>query len=261
MSDFLKVAVIQTQLQWEAKEENLLNFELLISQISESVDLIVLPEMFSTGFTMNPQNVAEEMSENTVSWMKKMSNKMNAAIVGSIVVKEESNYYNRCVFVHPHGKTETYDKRHRFTLAGEHEVYEAGNELLIVDYKEWKICPLICYDLRFPVWSRNVANYDLLLYMANWPKPRISAWDILLKARAVENMSYVVGVNRIGEDENEYVYCGHSQIVDFMREVKSQLQEDEEGLLLFTLDKNQQEKTRKKLNFLNDKDYFEILNE
>lgn len=259
MPDCLKVAAIQTELYWEVKEENLDNFERLISQINEEVDLIVLPEMFTTGFTMNPSNIAEAMNGISVLWMIEMARKVASAICGSLVIKEGGQYFNRCVFVHPNGQHEIYDKRHRFTLAGEHKVYERGNEILMIDYKGWKICPLICYDLRFPVWSRNRNNYDLLIYMANWPKPRISAWDILLKARAVENMSYVIGTNRIGEDENGYVYCGHSQIVDFMGEVKSELRENEEGILVFTLDKGLQDSTRKKLNFLNDQDHFEIL--
>lgn len=258
MSNEITVSAIQTSLVWENKKENLKNFEDKISTLSTSTDLIVLPEMFSTGFTMNPKNVAENMNDESVTWMKNIATKNNIAIVGSLVIEESNNYYNRCVFVHPNGTIETYDKRHAFTLAGEDKEYTSGDEKLIVDFKGWKICTLICYDLRFPVWSRNVEGYDLLIYMANWPKPRINAWDALLKARAIENMSYVVGVNRIGVDENEYVYSGHSKMIDSLGNVLIDLEENEEGIITATFSKSTQNEVRKKLNFLNDKDKFTI---
>ena len=258
MSDILKVSAIQTYLQWESIDENLKDFEELISQISDTVDLIVLPEMFSTGFTMQPSRVAESMNDKTVQWMKSIAKKRNTALVGSLVIKQNDKYFNRCVFVHPNGTLETYDKRHTFTLAGEHKVYTAGKKNLTVNYRGWKICPLICYDLRFPVWSRNTQDYDILIYMANWPKPRINAWDILLKARAVENMSYTIGINRVGADENKYEYSGHSKFIDCLGNVIDEIEESKEGIMTCNLKKSSQDEIRNKLNFLNDKDAFTI---
>ena len=211
----MKVALIQSSLFWENPIANRNHFGEKINAIFEEVDLIVLPEMFATGFTMNPEIVSETMEGETIQWMQSFAKAKNSAITGSIVIKENDNFYNRLVFVFPSGEIEFYDKRHLFTLAGEDKIYTAGHNKLIVEYKGWKICPLICYDLRFPVFSRNTENYDLLIYVANWPKTRINAWDALLKARAIENMSYTIGVNRIGEDDNGFHYNGHSQVVDF----------------------------------------------
>jgi predicted amidohydrolase len=223
--------------------------------MTESVDLIVLPEMFSTGFTMNPKDVAETMSGDTVTWLQSIAKSKNVAIVGSLVVKENNQYYNRLLFVFPSGEIEKYDKRHLFTLAGEDKVYTAGKERLIVDYLGFKICPLICYDLRFPVFSRNTENYDLLLYVANWPKPRVNAWDILLKARAVENQCFVIGVNRVGLDNNNHEYVGHSQAVDFLGNYLLDPQKNE-SFFIVTIDKSEMITTRKKLDFLADRDAF-----
>lgn len=253
----LKTALIQSSLSWENPNQNRINLEEKINSIKEEVDLIVLPEMFTTGFTMNPNKAFDTIEGETVNWLLKTSKKGNFAIVGSFVVKENSNYYNRLLFVQPNGTISKYDKRHLFTLAGEEKVYTAGNEKLIVEYKGFKICPLICYDLRFPVFSRNVEDYDVLIYVANWPKPRINAWDILLRARAVENMSYVIGVNRIGTDNNNLEYSGHSQAVDFLGNYLIEPQESE-AVLILELDKTTMIQTRNKLNFLNDKDSFEI---
>ena len=190
MHDQLKIALIQSDLVWENPKKNRKHFKEKIESISKPVDMIVLPEMFSTGFTMNAKDVAETMDGKTVAWMKKKALKTNAAIIGSLVISEDGKFYNRLLFVEPSGDIHIYDKRHTFTLAGEEKIYASGTKKLIVDYKGWKICPLVCYDLRFPVWARNTENYDVLLYVANWPKPRILAWDTLLKARAIENMSY-----------------------------------------------------------------------
>lgn len=223
----------------------------------EDVDLIVLPEMFSSGFTMNPKIVAESMDGETISWLQHLAQAKNCAITGSLVIEENGKYFNRLIFVHPNGDLQTYDKRHLFTLAEEDKVYTSGKEKLIIEYKGFKICPLICYDLRFPVFARNVENYDLLIYVANWPKPRINAWDILLKARAVENMSYVIGVNRIGMDKNNLDYVGHSQAVDFLGNYLVEPQETD-GVSMVILDKEKQIETRKKLGFLNDRDFFNL---
>ena len=257
MQNQLKIAAIQTNLTWENSHVNLASFQTKIDLLDE-VDLIVLPEMFSTGFTMQPTLVAETMDGNTVQWMITIATSKNVAIVGSIVIEENQQYYNRVIFVHANGKIETYDKRHSFSLAGEHKVYTSGEKRLIVNLKGWRICPLICYDLRFPVWSRNTDDYDLLIYMANWPKPRIFAWDTLLKARAIENMSYCVGVNRVGEDENGYQYNGHTAVYDYLGADVATTIDGEEEVLQFTLTKSFQNETRKKLNFLNDRDHFTI---
>ncbi len=212
----MKIALIQSPLVWENPTANRNHFEEKINAIAEKVDLIVLPEMFTTGFTMNPAAVAETMEGETIQWLQLVAKVKNSAITGSLIIKEKNNYYNRLVFVFPSGEIQFYDKRHLFTLAGEDKVYTSGNQKLIVDYLGWKICPLICYDLRFPVFARNIEDYDVLIYVANWPKPRINAWDILLKARSVENMCYTIGVNRTGLDDNNLEYVGHSQTADFL---------------------------------------------
>ncbi len=254
----MKIALIQTELSWENPNENKALLQEMINAISQYVDLIVLPEMFTSGFTMNPKNVAQTMQGEAISWLKETAKEKNCAITGSLVIEENGNYFNRLVFVFPTGEIQTYDKRHLFTLAGEEKVYTAGKGKLIVEYKGFKICPLICYDLRFPVFARNVEDYDVLIYVANWPKPRVNAWDILLKARAVENMSYVIGVNRVGIDANNLEYVGHSQAVDFIGNYIQEPQEIE-GVFIVELDKNEMLETRKKLNFLNDRDKFQIL--
>ena len=255
----MKIALLQTALSWENPNENRKNLEEKIHSIPEAIDLIVLPEMFTSGFTMNPKNCAETMQGATIFWLLALAKEKNAAITGSLVIEENGNYYNRLVFVFPNGEIQHYDKRHLFTLAGEDKTYTAGTKKLIVEYKGFKICPLICYDLRFPVFARNVEDYDVLIYVANWPKPRINAWDILLKARAVENMSYVIGVNRVGLDNNNHEYVGHSQAIDFLGNCVLEPQETEE-IFIVTLDKDAMLETRKKLNFLNDKDDFQIRN-
>lgn len=266
MQNELTIVGIQADLVWENPKENRKFFEEKIQALSKDTDVVVLPEMFTTGFTMQPEKVAESMDGTSIHWMKKMAFEHQIAITGSLVIQEpfdctqgDKSYYNRLVFVHPSGKIETYDKRHSFTLAGEDKVYTSGTEKLIVDYKGWKICPLICYDLRFPVWARNSENYDLLIYMANWPVTRIKAWETLLKARAIENMSYVVGVNRTGKDANNYEYSGNSIIADYLGEEMAVLPKNENGIISATLDKNKLQKTRKSLGFLNDRDSFTII--
>jgi omega-amidase len=205
---------------------------------------------------MNALPVAETMEGDTLKWMQYLAVKMKAAIVGSIIINDNNNFYNRLFFVHPTRKVEYYDKRHTFTLAGEHKVFASGSKKLIVNYKDWKICPLICYDLRFPVWSRNVEDYDLLIYVANWPKPRIAAWDTLLKARAIENMSYCIGVNRVGQDASNNEYPGHSAVYDGLGEQLSSFKENEEQIEIITLSKDHLNTIKKKLKFLDDREDF-----
>ncbi len=259
MQNQLNIVGIQSDLIWENPRQNLNFFEKKIKNLPKDIDLVVLPEMFTTGFTMHPENVVELMNGETVCWLKKIALQKQIAITGSLVIEENKKYYNRLIFVHPSGKIETYNKRHSFTLAGEDKVYTFGSKKLVVDYKGWKICPLVCYDLRFPVWARNIENYDLLIYMANWPVKRIKAWDTLLKARAIENMSYTIGVNRTGKDANDYVYSGNSLILDYLGEELSNLPKNEIGIIQATLDKNKQQKVRNQLGFLNDKDDFTII--
>lgn len=259
MQDALHIVGIQTDLVWENPQQNLVFFEEKINALSQETDLVVLPEMFTTGFTMHPENVAETIDGDSIVWMKEMAATHQIAITGSLVIQDNEQYFNRLVFVHPSGKIESYNKRHSFTLAGEDKVYTSGTKKLIVDYKGWKICPLICYDLRFPVWARNTENYDVLIYMANWPVTRIKAWETLLKARAIENMSYVIGVNRIGKDANNYEYSGNSLIVDYLGEELSSLSKNKSGNISATISKEHQLNTRERLGFLNDKDSFKIL--
>ncbi len=258
MQNELNIALIQSNLVWENPEANRKSFENKISTISNDIDLIVLPEMFTSGFTMNAQSVAESMTEETIIWLKTISKEKGVAIVGSLVISDNNNYYNRLVFVEPSGRLTYYDKRHTFTLAGEHKVYTAGTEKIVLDYKGWKICPLICYDLRFPVWARNVDNYDALIYVANWPKVRINAWDALLKARAIENMSYCVGVNRVGLDGNNFEYSGHSGVYDVLGHRMDEIPENEEAVEVITMTKEHIKTYREKLNFLNDRDEFSL---
>ena len=258
MQNQLKIAVIQSNLVWENPEQNRINFTQKIESISEHVDLIVLPEMFTTGFTMNAIEVAETINGETVNWMRYIASKNNTAIVGSIIISENNYFYNRLLFVHPNGTIEQYDKRHTFTLAGEHKTYSAGTNTLIVNYNGWKICPLICYDLRFPVWARNTKNYDALIYVANWPKVRIDVWDTLLKARAIENMSYCIGVNRVGLDANNHEYSGHSAVYDVIGNRLDTIALGKEVIDIITLDKSHIETYRNKLGFLNDRDEFTL---
>lgn len=253
----MKTALIQVPLVWEKPKSNRTYIEQKINAINQNVDLIVLPEMFSTGFTMNPKVVAETMEGETVLWLQSLAKAKNCAITGSVVIVENGKYYNRLLFVLPSGQIQYYDKSHLFTLAGEDAIYTPGSQKIVVDYRGWKICPLVCYDLRFPAFSRNVENYDLLIYVASWPKPRINAWDVLLKARAIENMSYTIGVNRLGSDGSNLDYIGHSQVIDYLGDYLVAPQETE-GIFYAQLDKEAQNLTRKKLGFLNDQDDFEL---
>lgn len=259
MQNELTIVGIQADLVWENPQENRNIFEEKIQALPKDTDIVVLPEMFTTGFTMQPKKVVESIDGTSIRWMKKMAFENQIALTGSLVIEENNHFFNRLIFVHPSGKIEMYDKRHSFTLAGEDKVYTSGTKKLIVDYKGWKICPLICYDLRFPVWARNTENYDLLIYMANWPVTRIKAWETLLKARAIENMSYVVGVNRTGKDANNYKYSGNSLISDYLGEEMASLPKNETGIITVKIDKEHQQKIRKSLGFLNDRDSFNLL--
>lgn len=216
MPENIRISIIQTDLHWQDSDANLAMFEEKIWEIEQETDLIVLPEMFNSGFTMEVGKVAEPMNLTTFKWMKQQASQTKAVIVGSFIIQEKGDYYNRLIWMFPDGNFRCYDKRHLFRMALEHDIFSAGKSKLVVEWKGWKFCPLICYDLRFPVWSRNrYLEYDCLIYIANWPQARISAWETLLTARAIENSSYCVGVNRTGKDGNEISYNGKSAIVDF----------------------------------------------
>lgn len=211
----LKVTVIQTELFWEDIDANINLFDKKIDEIAENTDLIVLPEMFTTGFTMHAADCAQDMNGSAVSWIKEKAGEKKADIAGSVIIEEGGKYYNRLLWAKPGGELFTYDKEHLFRLAGEEKVYSASHKKITVDVNGWKIRPFICYDLRFPIWTRNIEPlYDVAIFIANWPQKRSAHWRLLLQARAVENQCYVIGVNRVGEDGNGYPHGGDSSIID-----------------------------------------------
>jgi len=226
MSATLRVTLLQSGLAWHDAEANRRQFEKLMAPLPGTTDLIVLPEMFTTGFTMAAEQVAEPANGPTVGWLREMAAQTGAVITGSVVTVDAGHYFNRLIWMRPDGTHDHYDKRHLFRMAREHEHYAAGERRLIVELHGWKVCPLVCYDLRFPVWSRNRIGadygYDLLLYVANWPERRRYAWQTLLKARAIENLSYCVGVNRVGQDGKDFNYTGDSAAIDFLGQPMTQ---------------------------------------
>ncbi len=232
MTKNLKIAALQTSLFWENAEANRAMFEEKLAAIAEPVDLIVLPEMFTTGFSMKSNQLAEPALLHTHKWMHMMAQQKNALVLGSYIVQEKGHFYNRLLAMEPSGAYHCYDKRHLFRMGGENEFYSAGADKVIISWRGVNIRPLICYDLRFPVWSRNVANdYDLLLYVANWPAPRAHVWRALLMARALENQCYVVGVNRVGTDGEGLNYAGDSMIIDYKGNILANGFEQEVSLL------------------------------
>jgi predicted amidohydrolase len=258
----LKVSFIQSNLHWEEVDANLGMFEEKIWSITESTDLIILPEMFSTGFTMNTM-LAEPVNGKTVRWMKQMSAQKKAVVMGSYIVREKEQIFNRCYMVRPDGSTHQYDKRHLFSLAGEDKEYTPGADRCVFEINGWRIMPQVCYDLRFPVWSRSrtseqeLYEYDLVIYIASWPKPRISAWDALLKARAIENLAFSIGVNRIGTDGTGSDYVGHSAIYDYAGLALVEPGEAE-SIQTVTLEKDRMESFRKRFNFQREADSFDF---
>jgi omega-amidase len=258
----LSITIIQTNLHWENKAANLRMLKNKINAIEEKTEIIVLPEMFTTGFSMQPQLFAETMEGETIQWMKEVSANNKVALTGSIIIKEEDKYFNRLIWMLPNGELGYYDKRHLFAYGDEHTHYTAGNKRLIASVKGWKINLQICYDLRFPVWARqqsttNEREYDVLIYVANWPDKRIHAWKTLLCARAIENQSYVIGVNRIGEDGNKIYHSGNSLIIDPLGQVLYYMA-DEEDIFTIVLEKEKLEEVRAKFPFWRDADYFNI---
>ena len=277
----LSITIIQTNLHWEDKAANRQMLEEKIISIKEKTEIVVLPEMFSTGFSMKPEVLAETMEGETVQWMKRIAAEKKIILTGSLIIKAPSPleraggevYFNRLIWMLPNGEYGHYDKRHLFGYAEEDNHYTAGTQRLIASVKGWKINLLVCYDLRFPVWARQIpprheiesglvgeAEYDVLIYVANWPEKRIHAWKTLLQARAIENQCYVVGVNRVGNDGNDIYYSGESMIIDPMGEVLY-TKKDEEDVFTIALDKTHLQTVREKLPFLKDADDFRIINE
>lgn len=254
----LKVTTFQAYLFWENIEKNLSNLALRLTSLRLKTDLIVLPEMFNTGFTMNAEKCAEEMDGITMKWMLEQAKEYECVVTGSLIIKEEGKYYNRLIWMRPDGTYEKYDKRHLFTLAKEEKTFTAGKEKIVIELKGWKICPMICYDLRFPIWSRNVdKDYDVLLYVASWPDSRIEHWQKLIPARAIENQSFVIGVNRVGYDGNEIYHPGGSMCISPSGEVVYYKPENED-LFTFTIYPSDLIENRDKFNFLDDADKFII---
>lgn len=257
----LKITVLQSDLHWENPGANLKMFSEKISSIEEATDLIILPEMFSTGFSMNNKAMAEKMNGSAVEWMKNTAKEKNCVVTGSLIIEEHGKYFNRLIWMRADGSCETYDKRHLFRYANEQDHYTAGNKRLIVDLKGWKICPLICYDLRFPVWARNKnKEYDLLIFVANWPERRNHPWKTLLLARAMENQAYVAGVNRIGNDGNSIYHSGDSAVINFKGEIISNIKAKEVATETVLLSKSELNEWRNDFPAWRDSDDFDIKN-
>ena len=265
MQQSLTISLIQTYLHWEDKAANLAMLEQKIKSINEKTEIVVLPEMFSTGFSMKPQQFAETMDGETVQWMKAIAQQKRIILNGSIIIEEEGNYYNRLIWMLPNGSYGCYNKRHLFGYAGEDEQYTPGTKRMIASVKGWRINTQVCYDLRFPVWARQSSiddensepEYDILLYVANWPERRNSAWQTLLTARAIENQCYVIGVNRVGNDGNGIYHCGNSMIIDPLGQVLY-CKADDEDIFTLTLHKKELTDIRHKFPFLPDGDHFSI---
>jgi predicted amidohydrolase len=264
----MKVTLIQTELFWEDRKKNLAHFDKLINSLKEKTDLIVLPEMFPTGFTMSPETQAEPWNGEALGWLKQKAKEKQCVITGSVAVEDGGKYYNRLFWVEANGDFKTYDKRHLFRMAKEEQHYAPGDKKLITTIDGWKICPLVCYDLRFPVWSRNrfkktsdtscEAEYDVLIYVANWPEVRNYPWKQLLVARAIENQCYVVGLNRIGKDGNGYAHSGDSVVINPRGEIISKTKANEESIETVELDRNYLEEYRKVFPVGLDIDDFEL---
>lgn len=257
MQDNLTVTVFQTNIVWENAARNHIDIVELATRIPSATDVLVLPEMFTTGFTNNT-SLAETMQGESIKFMQLLASKHNCAVCGSIIIVQGENVYNRFVFVAPEGTITTYDKRHLFALGGENATFAKGSSHVTIQFRGWRIRPLICYDIRFPVWSRNTDNYDLLLYVANWPAARNNVWNTLLSARAIENQCYVVGANRCGSDGMGIEYIGNSRIIDYKGEILCNA-DNGVGICSHTLNLNVLNQFRQKFPFLIDRDEFTIL--
>lgn len=256
MAEDLKITIIQPDIIWEDPRANLEKYSNWIENTGDT-DVIILPEMFTTGFSMEPEKLKEPMDGSSVEWMKQVASAENASVVGSLIIEDAGKIFNRAIWVFPDGRTEIYDKRHLYTMGQEHLHYSPGNRKSVVEFKGWKFCPQICYDLRFPVFARNLEDYDVVFYMANWPSPRHHVWKNLLIARAIENQAYCFGINRTGTDGAGLTYLGDSACVspkgfaEFMGE--------EESIRTFDISYSKLHDFRKKFPLLNDRDNFKIL--
>ncbi len=253
----LSLTIIQSDIIWEDPDSNLQHLDELLHRIKLPSDVILLPEMFNTGFTMDNKRLAESSNGNTFNWMVSKAAELNNAITGSFIYSENEKYFNRLYWVNPDGEFFFYDKRHLFTMGKEDQFYEKGKKRLIINYKGWRICPLICYDLRFPVWARNNNAYDLLIYVANWPAARNHVWNILLRARAIENQCFVAGINRVGRDGQNIHYIGESCVVHPKGYLSTAVHEPSEQILNCTISLKELMEFRKKFPVLSDGDFNE----
>lgn len=259
----LNITLVQTSLAWEDPDANLLKFEKLISSLRRDTDLIILPEMFNTGFTMSAEKNAELMDGKTIAWLSDMARMNDSVICGSLIIKEDKKYYNRFIWMRQDGSYDHYDKRHLFRMGDEHNHFSAGQSKLITEIKGWRVMPLICYDLRFPVWSKNTYvndsyEYDLLLFVANWPAVRIDAWNSLIKGRAIENLAYVAGVNRTGTDGRGYEYSGGSMVAAPWGEILKEASKGKENIFSISLQSSALKEIREKIGVGKDWDEFEM---
>jgi len=258
MTDLLNVSLIQSSLEWGDVEENLNHFSNLLVGLNEKTDLVILPEMFTSGFLMNEKERIAPYEAITLGWMQKQASKLHTFIVGSIIVEEQGQYFNRLYVVNQSGVMCSYDKRHLFRMGEENKHFSAGKERKVFKIGNWRICPLVCYDLRFPVWSRNTNDYDLLIYVANWPSARREVWNTLLKARAIENQTYVAGVNRIGEDGLNLTYKGGTCFIDAKGKLIAKCEDNKSEIISSELNLKDLKDFRKKFPVLLDADAFRI---
>ena len=254
----MNILLCQCDLQWEQPQENLSRISALIESESRPVDMIILPEMFSTGFCTEPQGVAEGTDGVSLEWMRQTAQRYNVAVVGSIATEENAKYYNRMYFVYPNGEYIKYDKHHLFTYGGEHLRYTPGNERVVAEYKGWRFLLQVCYDLRFPVYARNKGDYDMAIYVASWPAVREYAWNTLLRARAIENVAYVAGVNRVGKDP-QCSYSGGTLLADYMGMVIGEASPEKEEALYVELDREKLLQFREKFPALSYRDEFQLV--
>jgi len=254
----MKLTLIQTDIIWENKFGNLERMGEMISSIPDGTDLVILPEMFNTGFSMNPADLAESPHSVTFDWMQDIAAKYNTGICGSYIVSENNNFYNRWIFVSPDGEVWKYDKRHLFSIGGEEALFTRGEKRVVFSFRGTRICPNVCYDLRFPVWSRNRNDYDLLVNSSNWPESRRDVWITLLKARAIENQCFVAGINRIGIDGTGIKYCGDSIILGPKGEIIAESKQNEESIISGDISLDELTDFRNKFPVLDDADDFTI---
>lgn len=256
--DNLFVAIVQTSIVWEDVDANIANYTNKLMHIDSSVNLLVLPEMFVSGFTMNGKEKIADRYDDVIAWMREEASKGDFTIMGSTIYREEDKFYNRYLVVHSNGLIDFYDKRHLFTMGAESKHFTAGKYYIIVDIKGWKVRPFVCYDLRFPVWCRNTDHYDLAVFSANWPEARRDAWMTLLKARAIENQAYVAGVNCVGEDGNKLIYSGDSAIYNYIGVKEAECKTKQEEICICELSAHKLNKFRNDFPVLSDMDEFEI---